>query len=169
MPTIHRLLEHTPDEGLEKVRDESVTTFTTIGVVAALVLSMARFSEQVTQDMGFPDDWLDCSEVPCNRIHVCLSGGSFLLCAHAVLCSTLVVGWLSLTPVSATRDLYYTFPNVMRRPAQSMAIGTSCWAADNMWLVMVQHGTKDMQWVLIPMVFLFAHVVLLLFKMRAFA
>eukprot|EP00929_Paragymnodinium_shiwhaense_P029694 TRINITY_DN16968_c0_g1_i3.p2 TRINITY_DN16968_c0_g1~~TRINITY_DN16968_c0_g1_i3.p2 ORF type:complete len:158 (-),score=16.28 TRINITY_DN16968_c0_g1_i3:196-669(-) len=119
--------------------------------------------------MDFPDDWLDCSEVPCNRIHVWLSSGSFLFCAHAVLCSTLVVCWLSLTPVSATRDFYYTFPNAMRRPAQSMATGTICWAADNIWLAMVQHGTKDMQWVLIPMVFLFAHVVLLLVKMRAFA
>eukprot|EP00929_Paragymnodinium_shiwhaense_P114859 TRINITY_DN83391_c0_g1_i1.p1 TRINITY_DN83391_c0_g1~~TRINITY_DN83391_c0_g1_i1.p1 ORF type:complete len:199 (+),score=12.51 TRINITY_DN83391_c0_g1_i1:110-706(+) len=168
MPVIHRLLQNTEDEGLEKVREESVTTLTTIGVVAALVLSMERFSEKVEEDMDFPGDWLDCSEIPCNDIHVWVSSLSFMFCAHAVVFSTLVVCWLSMTPVKATRDFYQTFPNAMLRPSQSMMMGITCWAADSMWLAIIQHGTDIMRWVMILAFLLLGHVGYLFYKMRAF-
>ena len=46
MPAVHHLLRRTDDADLEKVRDETIGSFTTIGVVAALVLTMEQMNER---------------------------------------------------------------------------------------------------------------------------
>ena len=142
MPIIHKLLEKSSDAELEKVRESTVTSFTTIGVVAALILTMEKTGKTVEQDAS---KWIDCSRVPCNEIHVTLSWLSLIGCAHAVMYTTCVLVWMAVVPEAATRDFFQTFPNVMVRATQSMMMGSICWAFDALWLTIIKHGSLLMQ------------------------
>ncbi|CAK0841251.1 unnamed protein product [Prorocentrum cordatum] len=169
MPAIHHLLEQTQEGDVEKVREEMISAFATVGVVAALVLTMDKMSEKVDEEMDFDGDWLDCDRIACSEIHVVLSCVSFMCCVHAVAFTTCVVLWLSLTPPKATKDFFYTFPLSMVRPAEAMMVGMAAWALDQMFLAFVRHGTHVMMWLAIPAAGLTGHCLVMWWHMRKFA
>lgn len=68
MTVLQHVLEHTEEEEMEKIRENMSQVFTTIGVVAALILTMEKTNEVIQDDDA--SHWIDCSEVPCNTIHV---------------------------------------------------------------------------------------------------
>ncbi|CAE7865235.1 unnamed protein product [Symbiodinium microadriaticum] len=166
MPIIHKLLEKSSDAELEKVRESTVTSFTTIGVVAALILTMEKTGKTVEQDAS---KWIDCSRVPCNEIHVTLSWLSLIGCAHAVMYTTCVLVWMAVVPEAATRDFFQTFPNVMVRATQSMMMGSICWAFDALWLTIIKHGSLLMLFLAVPGFVLFFHLMWSFVQMREFA
>ncbi|CAE7384500.1 unnamed protein product [Symbiodinium sp. CCMP2592] len=171
MPIIHKLLQNSSDVELEKVRESTVTSFTTIGVVAALLLTMEKTGESVGQDAS---KWIDCSRVPCNEIHVALSWLSLIGCAHAVLFTTCVLVWMAVLPEAATRDFFYSFPSVMVRATQSMMMVSTCWALDALWLAIIKHGPKLMGesrklFLAVPGFGLFFHLIWSFYWMRDFA
>ncbi|CAE7241176.1 unnamed protein product [Symbiodinium pilosum] len=134
-----------------------VNVFTTIGVVAALILTMEKTGEAIDGEDVHASEWIDCSEFPCNTIHVTLSWFSLIGCAHAVMYTTCAIVWLSLTPAEATRDFFYWTPSIMQRPSQSMMLGVTCWSFDALWLTAIKHGSNLMIWLSFPAVFLLLH------------
>lgn len=142
---LHRFVESSSDGELEKVRESLITAFTTIGVVAALLLTMDKTGESIKEEAD-ASEWIDCGQVPCNEIHVVLSWLALIGCAYAVLYTTCTMVWLAVVRTEATRDFFNCFPNVLMHPAQSMMLGSTCWAFDAMWLNTIRHGSSLMLW-----------------------
>lgn len=135
--------------------------------VPLLLSLLCPILPQVIQD----DDashWIDCSEVPCNTIHVTLSWFSLIGCAHAVMYTTCAIVWLSVTPQEATRDFLYWTPSIMQRPSQSMMLGVVCWSFDALWLTIIKHGSSLMIWLAVPAFGLLFHVAWTFVRMRFF-
>mmetsp|Transcript_55105 Transcript_55105/g.129353 ORF Transcript_55105/g.129353 Transcript_55105/m.129353 type:complete len:187 (-) Transcript_55105:201-761(-) len=169
MPILHRLLTSSTgsDEEVERLREAFNNIFTTIGVVAALLLTMDQTGESIDDDAS---DWIDCGEVPCNDVHVVLAWLSLSACAHAVMYTTCAMVWLSVVPVSATRDFFHRLPNIMLLPGLSMILGCTCWALDALWLTTIRHGANlKWLWLAIPAMVVFLHVISTCLQMRHFA
>ncbi|CAJ1373895.1 unnamed protein product [Effrenium voratum] len=170
MPIIHRLLDHVKDdEDLDKVREEVMNCCATMGVVAALLLTMEKTSVNVDK-LDLEHDWLDCSVdgFPCQNVHIALSWLSLACCAHAVLCTTCVYVWLCMIPKQATRDFFFTFPLFMHTPSMTMMGGTFFWAADFFFLMVVRNGTGALLWLGLPALALGGHILYVFLRMRYF-
>ncbi|CAE7038556.1 unnamed protein product [Symbiodinium sp. CCMP2456] len=168
MPVAHRLLLHSSDEEVEKIQTSFRDALTTIGVVAALLLTMEKTTEVIDQEMD-ASEYIDCGKIPCNIIHLTLSWLSLVGCAHAVMYTTCAVVWMSLIPTKATKDFFFFFPNILVHPTRSMMMGVLCWSLDALWLAIINHGWSLMIWLSLPAFLLLFHVGYMFAEMRYFA
>eukprot|EP00446_Apocalathium_sp_SHHI-4_P007086 CAMPEP_0177162636 /NCGR_PEP_ID=MMETSP0367-20130122/5988_1 /TAXON_ID=447022 ORGANISM="Scrippsiella hangoei-like, Strain SHHI-4" /NCGR_SAMPLE_ID=MMETSP0367 /ASSEMBLY_ACC=CAM_ASM_000362 /LENGTH=131 /DNA_ID=CAMNT_0018608415 /DNA_START=24 /DNA_END=416 /DNA_ORIENTATION=- len=110
----------------EKVRADALSSWTTVGVVSALILTMVKFTDKAEQQFS-DDPWLDCNEFICSEIHVALSGIAMVASTFSVVYATNAYTWMCMTTVDRTADFIETFPGALAFPSDGMIVGVLAW------------------------------------------
>jgi hypothetical protein len=127
----------------EDVRGQLRELWASLGVVAALILTLIPFTGSVECKLK-DDPFVDCmsGRIPVNEVHVVLSGIALMGSVICVTTSTLLYGMLGILPVGSIAEFIQEFPLALGFPTVSMQVGLWFWILDSLWSAEFTHGSR---------------------------
>merc|ERR1719401_3215117 len=122
---------------VEKVRQDVEGSWSSTGVISALLLTMNKIHEKAEQDHH--DAWLDCDTFPCNEVHVVLASIAYVACAAALILSANNYTWCCLTPEAETVNFMRAYPGAVAWPINFMFLGVIAWGLDTLLMSTLLH------------------------------
>ena len=120
-------------------RDRMMASWTTIGVVGALFLTMLEYGRKEHCHA----DWLIAvmpSKEFCDTIHPFLCSMGLAFNVIAVILTTILIMQVGFVPDEKLADWVASMPITVEMPLVSFIIGALMWAGDLVWLGVVSHG-----------------------------
>mmetsp|Transcript_9054 Transcript_9054/g.16558 ORF Transcript_9054/g.16558 Transcript_9054/m.16558 type:complete len:201 (+) Transcript_9054:95-697(+) len=120
-------------------RERILASWTTIGVVGALFLTMLDYSARPECHDEFLLELLPSQEF-CDEVHPFLCSMGLAFNVIAVILTTILIMQVGFVPDELLADWIRGMPLMVEMPLVSFIVGALAWAGDLVWLGVVAHG-----------------------------